>query len=96
MFAHHVGSSVLVTEKLGANAVGIGRLYAYGLGAAGEAGVVRVLEILEKEIAACMANLGAKNLAALNRSLLAPATPVNFPTMFSAFPLLEPLSEKLA
>jgi len=90
------GSDVVKGIALGATAVGVGRLYAYGLGAAGEAGVVRVLEILEKEIAACMANLGAKNLAALNKSYLAPATPVNFPTMFSAFPLLEPLAEKTA
>jgi glycolate oxidase len=90
------GSDIVKGMALGANAVGIGRLYCYGLGAAGEAGVTRVLEILEKEIAACMANLGAKNLAALNRAFLAPAMPVNFPTMFSAFPMLEPLTEKMA
>lgn len=90
------GSDVVKGIALGANAVGIGRLYCYGLGAAGEAGVVRVLEILEKEIAACMANLGAKNLAALNKSLTTPTTPLNPPSMFSAFPLLEPLSEKMA
>ncbi len=90
------GSDIVKGMALGANAVGIGRLYCYGLGAAGEGGVTRVLEILEKEIAACMANLGAKNLAGLNRSFLAPAMPVNFPTMFSAFPMLEPLAEKTA
>jgi isopentenyl diphosphate isomerase/L-lactate dehydrogenase-like FMN-dependent dehydrogenase len=90
------GSDVVKGIALGANAVGVGRLYCYGLGAAGEAGVIRVLEILEKEIAACMANLGAKNLAALNKALTTPTTPMNHPTMFSAFPMLEPLSEKMA
>jgi isopentenyl diphosphate isomerase/L-lactate dehydrogenase-like FMN-dependent dehydrogenase len=48
-----------------------------------------VLEILEKEIEACMANLGAKNVAALNKSLITASTPVNQPTLFSAFPLLD-------
>jgi hypothetical protein len=48
-----------------------------------------VLEILEKEIEACMANLGAKNVGALNKSLITASTPVNFPTLFSAFPLMD-------
>lgn len=51
--------------------------------------MVRVLEILEKEIVACMSNLGAKNVAALNKSLVTASTPVNLPTLFSAFPLMD-------
>ena len=82
------GTDVVKALATGADVVGIGRLYAYGL-ANGEAGVVRVLEILEKEIEACMANLGAKNVAALNKSLITPTTPVNPPSLFSAFPLMD-------
>jgi glycolate oxidase len=82
------GTDVVKALATGADVVGIGRLYAYGL-ANGEAGVVRTLEILEKEIEACMANLGAKNVAALDRKFLTPTTPVNLPSMWSAFPLLD-------
>ena len=82
------GTDVVKALATGADIVGIGRLYAYGL-ANGEAGVVRVLEILEKEVEACMANLGAKNVAALNKALLTPTTPVNAPSLWSAFPLMD-------
>jgi glycolate oxidase len=82
------GTDVVKALATGADVVGIGRLYAYGL-ANGEAGVVRVLEILEKEVEACMANLGAKNIAALNKSQITPTAPVNLPTLWSAFPLMD-------
>ena len=82
------GTDVVKALATGADIVGIGRIYAYGL-ANGEAGVVRVLEILEKEIEACMANLGAKNVAALNKALITASTPVNPPSLFSAFPLMD-------
>lgn len=82
------GTDVVKALATGADVVGIGRLYAYGL-ANGEAGVVRVLEILEKEIVACMSNLGAKNVGALNKSLITASTPVNQPSLFSAFPLMD-------
>jgi hypothetical protein len=36
-----------------------------------------------------MANLGAKNVAALNKSLIMPTAPVNLPTLWSAFPLMD-------
>lgn len=82
------GTDVVKALATGADIVGIGRLYAYGL-ANGQAGVVRVLEILEKEVEACMANLGAKNVAALNKALITPTAPVNPPSLFSAFPLMD-------
>ena len=82
------GTDVVKALATGADVVGIGRLYAYGL-ANGEDGVVRVLEILEKEVEACMANLGAKNVAALNKSLITPSSPVNPPSLWSAFPLMD-------
>ncbi len=83
------GSDVVKAIALGATAVGIGRLYCWGLGVGGDAGVVRVLELLEKEIYACMANLGVRDLASLNRSHVLAASPVNHPSLFSAFPLMD-------
>jgi len=82
------GSDVVKALSAGADIVGIGRLYAYGL-ANGEPGVVRVLELLEREMEASMANLGAHNIAALNQKFLAPGAVVTQPGLFSAFPLMD-------
>jgi glycolate oxidase len=82
------GSDVLKGIALGADLVVIGRLYCYGLAAAGAAGVVRVLEILEDEMQECMGLLGVTNLDALDRSYVHPAPPVVVPHVHSAFPLL--------
>ena len=57
--------------------------------AAAEAGLVRVLEILEDEIRICLALLGVDRFGALDASYLHPATPVVRPHATSAFPLLE-------
>jgi glycolate oxidase len=69
--------------------VSIGRLYLYGMAAAGEAGIYRVLELLEDEIRICLGLLGVKNFAELNESYLHAAVPVTPPHQFSAFPLLD-------
>jgi isopentenyl diphosphate isomerase/L-lactate dehydrogenase-like FMN-dependent dehydrogenase len=82
------GSDVLKAVALGARAVAVGRLYCYGLAAAGEAGVTRVLELLETEIATSLGLLGADRLAVLDRSFLHAAAPVTVPHVLSAFPLL--------
>jgi isopentenyl diphosphate isomerase/L-lactate dehydrogenase-like FMN-dependent dehydrogenase len=82
------GTDVLKALALGAQAVSLGRLYCYGLAAAGEAGVFRVLELLETEIATSLGLLGVPRLAALDRSCLHPAMPVAAPHVHSAFPLL--------
>ena len=79
---------MLKAVALGARAVAVGRLYCYGLAAAGEAGVLRVLELLETEIATSLGLLGAARLGALDRSYLHPAAPVTAPHVHSAFPLL--------
>jgi len=49
---------------LGADAMSVGRLYVYGLAAAGAPGIVRLLEILENEIQTCLALLGVTSFAA--------------------------------
>ena len=67
----------------------IGRLYLYGLAAAGQAGVHRVLELLEAEIKIGLGLLGVNSFSELDKSCLQPVAPVNSPHVFSAFPLLE-------
>ncbi len=83
------GTDVVKALALGATAVGLGRLYCYGLAAAGRDGVVRVLELLEDEIRIALGLCGATSFAALDPSFVAPATPVTAPGVHSAFPLLE-------
>jgi isopentenyl diphosphate isomerase/L-lactate dehydrogenase-like FMN-dependent dehydrogenase len=82
------GTDVVKMMILGADAVAIGRLYVYGLAAAGAPGVVRLLEILENEIEICLGLLGVTNFGELDGSYLAPARPVVAPHVHSAFPLL--------
>ncbi len=82
------GSDILKAIALGADTVGIGRLYCYGLAAAGADGVVRVLELLEAEVEECLGLCGVTSFAALDRSYLHSATPVVPPHVHSAFPHL--------
>jgi glycolate oxidase len=83
------GTDIVKALALGADAVGIGRLYCYALTAAGAAGVVRALELLEIEVRIALALLGVDRIAALDRSYLSPAAPVTAPHVHSAFPLLD-------
>jgi len=83
------GTDVIKAIALGADAVAIGRLYLYGLGAAGQTGVVRVLELLETEIRVSMGLLGVDGFAKLDKSYLHSAPPVYTPHAHSAFPLIE-------
>jgi 4-hydroxymandelate oxidase len=66
------GTDVLKALAFGANAVLIGRPYLYGLGAAGEAGVTKVLNILQHEFELAMALTGRTNIAGINRSVIWP------------------------
>jgi glycolate oxidase len=83
------GTDVIKAIALGADAVAIGRLYLYGLAAAGQAGVVRVLELLETELRVSMGLLGVDSFATLDKSYLHPVPPVYAPHVHSAFPLIE-------
>lgn len=82
------GADIVKAIALGAHTVVIGRLFCYGLAAAGAAGVKRVLELLEIEAVECLGLLGVDRFAALDPSYLHPATPVGLPHALSAFPLL--------
>jgi L-lactate dehydrogenase (cytochrome) len=64
------GSDVVKALCLGARAVLIGRAYAYGLGAAGEAGVARAIEILRADVVRTLKLLGCSSTAKLNRSFV--------------------------
>ena len=83
------GTDVVKAIASGADAVGIGRLYCYGLAAEGAAGVRRMLELLEQETAVAMALLGVTRWSELDRSYLHRGAPsVQDPHVHSAFPLL--------
>jgi isopentenyl diphosphate isomerase/L-lactate dehydrogenase-like FMN-dependent dehydrogenase len=70
---------------MGADAVSIGRLQAWGLAAAGQAGVVRVLELLENEIISAMGLLGITSLDQLGPEYLAVAERVTQPHEMSGW-----------
>ncbi len=88
MAAFSRGTDIIKGIALGADLVAIGRLYCYGLAAAGSAGVLRVLEILEAEIRTCFGLLGVTSFAELDRSFIHPAASVVQPHVHSAFPLI--------
>lgn len=68
------GQDVLKALALGAKGTMIGRAFVYGLGAMGEAGVTRALEVIHKELDITMALCGERNVKDLGRhNLLLPA-----------------------
>jgi isopentenyl diphosphate isomerase/L-lactate dehydrogenase-like FMN-dependent dehydrogenase len=62
------GTDIVKAICLGARAVLCGRAYAYGVGASGEAGVERAIEILRVDLERTLRLLGCSSLAALDRS----------------------------
>ena len=68
------GQDVLKAWALGARGTMIGRSMVYGLGAYGEAGVTKALQILHKELDVTMAFCGHTNIQNVDRSILVPGT----------------------
>lgn len=69
------GQDVLKTLAMGAKAAHIGRAFVYGLGAMGQKGVTRALEIIRRELDITMALCGRKRVEDLDReALLVPKT----------------------
>jgi isopentenyl diphosphate isomerase/L-lactate dehydrogenase-like FMN-dependent dehydrogenase len=64
------GTDIVKAISMGARAVLCGRAYAYGLAAAGEAGVARAIEILRTDLDRTLRLLGCPSVAALDRSYL--------------------------
>ncbi len=71
------GQDVLKAWALGARGTLIGRAMAYGLGAMGEAGVTKALQIIHKELDITMAFCGHTDIQKVDKSILLPGT---FPT----------------
>jgi isopentenyl diphosphate isomerase/L-lactate dehydrogenase-like FMN-dependent dehydrogenase len=65
------GTDVFKALALGATAVGIGRAFLWGLGSFGQAGVERVLEILQGELKLVMGNCGTQTPKGIERSYVA-------------------------
>ena len=68
------GQDVLKAVALGARGTLIGRSFLYGLGAMGEAGVTRALEIIAKELDITMAFCGHTDIRNVGKSVLLPGT----------------------
>ncbi len=68
------GQDVLKAWALGARGTMIGRAMAYGLGAMGEAGVTKALQILHKELDVTMAFCGHTQLRNVSKDILVPGT----------------------
>ena len=68
------GQDVLKAWALGARGTMIGRAMVYGLGAMGEAGVTKALQIIHKELDVTMAFCGHTRLSDVDRSILLPGS----------------------
>ena len=82
------GTDIVKAIAAGAHLVGLGRMQCYGLAAGGQAGVVRMLELMEDEVQRCLGLLGVTACSELDRSYLHAAMPTNPAHVLSAFPLL--------
>ena len=68
------GQDVIRSVAMGARGVFIGRPFLYGLGAMGEAGVTKALEVIYNEADLTMAFCGLRNIKDVNKSILVPGT----------------------
>ncbi|MPY71346.1 MAG: alpha-hydroxy-acid oxidizing protein [Alphaproteobacteria bacterium] len=82
------GTDVIKAIALGATCVGIGRLQAWALGAGNAAGLLRCLELLEREIETTMGLVGVTALDQLGPEYVTGTAPVHWPHEHSAFPHL--------
>ena len=68
------GQDVLKARALGARGTYIGRAFLYGLGAMGEAGVTKALQIIHKELDLTMAFCGRTDVNTVDKGILLPGT----------------------
>ena len=83
------GTDIVKAMALGAGNVAVGRLMCLGLAAGGQAGIVRVMEILESEVKTTMGLMGVTRFDQFDPSYLDQARPVSPPGLASAYPLLD-------
>jgi glycolate oxidase len=83
------GTDLLKAIALGADWVGLGRLYLYGLAAEGASGIARLIEILQDEATRALGLTGVNGFSELHRGFVHTGAPmVTPPHVHSAFPLL--------
>lgn len=82
------GQDVLKAIALGAKGTMIGRSFLYGLGAYGEDGVSKALEIIHKELDVTMAFCGHTNINNVNEDILVKGT---YEHLKSVRPMMEPI-----
>jgi glycolate oxidase len=83
------GTDVVKGLCLGARAVGVGKMLGWALAAGGEAGLKRMLELMDVEIRTAMGLMGVTSLAQLNPSWVRPAQPVRPASQTNAYPWFE-------
>ena len=66
------GTDIVKALALGANAVGIGRPYLWGLSAFGQAGVEKVLDLMRAEMIMTMRHIGATSVKGITRAAVVP------------------------
>jgi len=88
------GTDVVKGLCLGARAVGVGKMLGWALGAAGEAGLKRMLELMDLEIRTAMGLMGVTSLAQLNPSWVRQAAPVRPASPTNAYPWFEEQNKK--
>ena len=64
------GQDVLKALAFGARAVMVGRAFVYGLGAMGEAGVTKVLELIRRELDLTMVLCGVRTIEEIDEHVL--------------------------
>ena len=83
------GTDVVKAIALGARAVGVGKMLGWALAAAGQAGLKRMLELMDVEVRTAMGLMGVTSLSQLNPSWVRPATPVRPASQTNSYPWFE-------
>jgi len=83
------GTDVVKALCLGARAVGVGKMLGWALAASGEAGLKRMLELMDVEIRTAMGLMGVTSLSQLNPSWVRQAVPVRPASQTNTFPWFE-------
>lgn len=82
------GTDIVKALAMGADAVALGRFTGMALGAAGEEGLVRAIDLLAEEMETALGLMGMTKLSQLSPACLTSAPSVREPHVLSAFPLL--------
>jgi glycolate oxidase len=83
------GTDVVKALSLGASAVGVGKMLGWALAAAGEAGLKRMLELMDVEIRTAMGLMGVTSIKQLNPAWVRPTQPVRAASQTNTYPWYE-------